>query len=130
MTTTQIPVFRKMYDLNLMLIRLVNNFPKQYKYNIGDELIKTSLRLFKHLFAANREYDNKIKRVEHLDNFLDDYDLLKVLIRLANEERMFSIKDAANLALLTENITKQINGWRNKSSKEYTEDTLVSEEEK
>ena len=127
-TTTQLPVFRKMYDLNLMLIRLVNNFPKQYKYNVGDELIKTSLRLFKHLFAANREYDNKIKRVEHLDNFLDDYDLLKVLIRLANEERMFSIKDAANLALLTENITKQINGWRNKSSKEYTEDTLVSEE--
>ena len=128
MTTTQLPVFRKMYDLNLMLIRLVNNFPKQYKYNVGDELIKTSLRLFKHLFSANREYDNKIKRVEHLDNFLDDYDLLKVLIRLANEERMFSIKDAANLALLTENITKQINGWRNKSSKEYTEDTLVSEE--
>ena len=128
MTTTQLPVFRKMYDLNLMLIRLVNNFPKQYKYNVGDELIKTSLRLFKHLFAANREYDNKIKRVEHLDNFLDDYDLLKVLIRLANEERMFSIKNAANLALLTENITKQINGWRNKSSKEYTEDTLVSEE--
>ena len=128
MTTTQLPVFRKMYDLNLMLIRFVNNFPKQYKYNVGDELIKTSLRLFKHLFAANREYDNKLKRVEHLDNFLDDYDLLKVLIRLANEERMFSIKDAANLALLTENITKQINGWRNKSSKEYTEDTLVSEE--
>ena len=128
MTTTQLPVFRKMYDLNLMLIRLVNNFPKQYKYNVGDELIKTSLKLFKHLFAANREYDNKIKRVEHLGNFLDDYDLLKVLIRLANEERMFSIKDAANLALLTENITKQINGWRNKSSKEYTEDTLVSEE--
>ena len=128
MTTTQLPVFSKMYDLNLVLIRLVNNFPKQYKYNVGDELIKTSLRLFKHLFAANREYDNKIKRVEHLDNFLDDYDLLKVLIRLANEERMFSIKDAANLALLTENITKQINGWRNKSSKEYTEDTLVSEE--
>ena len=127
MTTTQLPVFRKMYDLNLMLIRLVNNFPKQYKYNVGDELIKTFLRLFKHLFAANREYDNKIKRVEHLDNFLDDYDLLKVLIRLANEKRMFSIKDAANLALLTENITKQINGWRNKSSKEYTEDTLVSE---
>ena len=128
MTTTQLLVFRKMYDLNLMLIRLVNNFPKQYKYNVGDELIKTFLRLFKHLFAANREYDNKIKRVEHLDNFLDDYDLLKVLIRLANEKRMFSIKDAANLALLTENLTKQINGWRNKSSKEYTEDTLVSEE--
>ena len=33
MTTTQLLVFRKIYDLNLVLIRLVNNFPKQYKYN-------------------------------------------------------------------------------------------------
>jgi len=118
MNATQLPVFRKMYDLNLMIIRLVNNFPKQYKYNVGNELIQTSLRLFKHLFSANREYDNKEKRLSHLDNFLNDYDLLKVLIRLANEERMFSIKDASNLALLTDNITKQINGWKNSTEKD------------
>ena len=42
MTTTQLPVFRKMYDLNLMLIRLVNNFPKQYKYNVGSAATWTS----------------------------------------------------------------------------------------
>lgn len=118
MNATQLPVFRKMYDLNLMIIHLVNKFPKQYKYNIGNELIQTSLRLFKHLFSANREYDNKEKRLQHLDDFLNDYDLLKVLIRLGNEERMFSISDAANLALLTENITKQINGWKTKTEEE------------
>lgn len=115
MKTTQLPVFRKMYDLTLMIIRLVAKFPKQYKYNLGDELIKTSLKLFKYLFSANRLYDNKEKRVELLNLFLDDYDLLKVLIRLCNEERLFSLKDGANLALLTESISKQINGWKNKS---------------
>ena len=117
MTTTQLPVFVKMYELNLMLMRLVNKFPKQYKYNLGNEIIKTSLKLFKHLFAANRERDNKVKRVQHLEEFLDDYDLLKVLIRIINEERLISIKGTANLALLTESISKQINGWKNKSDK-------------
>lgn len=129
MITTQLPVFRKMYDLNLMIIRLVNKFPKQYKYNIGNELINTSLRLFKHLFSASRECDNKTKKIQHLDNFLDDYDLLKVLIRLSNEERLFTIKDAANLALLTENISKQINGWRNKSNKENMDDVIILSKE-
>lgn len=49
MKTTQLPVFRKMYDLTLMLMRLQNKFPKQYKYNLGDRLVSTSLQLFTYL---------------------------------------------------------------------------------
>ena len=116
MKTTQLPVFRRMYDLALTIIRLVNKFPKQYKYNIGNELTTTALDLFKHLFTANRVYDDMQRRIDCLDNFLDDFDRLKVLIRLSNEERLFSIKDSANLAILTEDITKQVNGWKNKCS--------------
>ena len=126
MKTTQLPVFRKMYDLNLMLMRLVNKFPKQYKYNIGDKLINTSLSLFKHLFTANRIYDDTQRRVNCLDEFLDEFDLLKVLIRLSNEERLFSIKDTVNLALLTESITKQVSGWRNKNLK--NDEELIRDE--
>ena len=118
MKTTQLPVFRKMYDLTLMLMRLQNKFPKQYKYNLGDRLVSTSLQLFTYLFTANRLYNNNERRIEQLDLFLDGFDLLKVLIRLCNEERLFSMNDTANLALLTESITKQINGWRTKSEKD------------
>ena len=118
MKTTQLPIFRKMYDLTLMLMRLHDKFPKQYKHNLGDRLVSTSLQLFTYLFTANRLYNNKEKMVEQLDLFLDGFDLLKVLIRLCNEERLFSMNNTANLALLTESITKQINGWRTKSEKD------------
>ena len=128
MKTTQLPVFRKMYDLNLTLMRLVNKFPKQYKYNIGDKLINTSLELFKHLFTANKIYDDKQRRVNCIDEFLDDFDMLKVLIRLSNEERLFSIKDAANLALITEDITRQIIGWRKKYSPGEKDDDEITNE--
>lgn len=121
MKATQLPVFRKMYDLNLTLIRLINKFPKQYKYNIGDKLLNTSLELFKHLFTINRVYNDKQKRVDCIDTFLNEFDMLKVLIRLSNEERLFSIKDSANLALITEDITRQINGWRKKLSSDEKE---------
>lgn len=116
MKTTQLPVFRKTLDLVIMIKKLVKKFPKEDKYDIGNELKMTSLKLFKHLFKANRMDVVKEERVKCLNDFLDDFDLLKVLIRICNEERLFSIKDAANLAIITENISKQITGWRNKYS--------------
>ena len=82
MKTTQLPVFRSMYDLIYLIVKLVNKFPKQYKYNIGNELIGTSVQLFKHLFRANRFRDDKAQRIVSLDCFLDDFDLLKVLVQL------------------------------------------------
>ena len=114
MGTTSLPVFRKMYDLNKYILQFVDKFPKAYKYNLGDKLVNTSLNLFKYLFSANRD---KNRRIEFLESFLDDFDLLKVLIRLSNELRLFSISDSAILAGLTENITKQVSGWRNKTEK-------------
>ena len=116
MKTTQLPVFRKTLDLVIMIKKLVKKFPKEDKYDIGSELKMTSLKLFKHLFKTNRMDVVKEKRVKCLNDFLDDFDLLKVLIRICNEERLFSIKDASNLAIITENISKQITGWRNKYS--------------
>ena len=116
MKTTQLPVFRKTLDLVIIIKKLVKKFPKEDKYDIGSELKITSLKLFKHLFKANRMDVVKEERVKCLNDFLDDFDLLKVLIRISNEERLFSIKDAANLAIITENISRQITGWRNKYS--------------
>ena len=118
MDVSQLPVFRKMYDLNILIIHLVDKFQKLYKYSIGEEMIKTSLGLFKHLISANRDVEN---RVSHLDKFLDGFDLLKVYIRLVNENKMISLKEEAKLALITESISKQIIGWK-KKSKDATSD--------
>ena len=121
MKTTQLPVFRVMYDLNHLIFKVVDKFPKQYKYNLGSEMISLSIKLFKHLFKANRLKDDKVKRVECIDEFLDDFDLLRVMIRMVNEERLIGLKDTANLALITDNITKQINGWRRNISEKINE---------
>ena len=57
---------------------------------------------------------NKEARVQHLEDFLVKFELLKVLLRLCNEKKIITIKQTARLALLTERIGKQITGWKNK----------------
>ena len=52
----------------------------------------------------------------HLEAFLDDFELLKLEIRLCRDMKILSIKKQAQLSLLMEGIGKQITAWRNANS--------------
>ena len=73
MKTTQLPVFRKTYDLVSLIYKITNKFPKAYKHNLGEDMKRQSLLLLKRLFKANRTNNNEF-RVKILEDFLDDYD--------------------------------------------------------
>jgi len=49
----------------------------------------------------------------HLEAFLDDFELLKLEIRVSTEMRLLSMKKQAALSLLLDRIGRQIIGWRN-----------------
>jgi hypothetical protein len=57
---------------------------------------------------------NKAKnKVEYLEAFLDDFELIKLEIRLCVDMKILSIKKQAEISLLMDSIGKQITGWRN-----------------
>lgn len=57
---------------------------------------------------------NKAKsKTEYLETFLDDFEILKLEVRLCADMKILSIKKKAELASLMEGIGKQITGWRN-----------------
>ncbi len=57
---------------------------------------------------------NKSKnKVEYLEQFLDDFELLKLEIRLCTDMKVLSIKKQAQLSFLMDGIGKEITGWRN-----------------
>ncbi len=61
------------------------------------------------IYRANKA---KNKR-EYLETFLDDFEVLKLEIRLCVDMKIISIKKQAELSLLMDSIGKQIVGWRN-----------------
>ena len=70
---------------------------------------RDALQLVRSIYRANKPVSKK----EHLETFLDDFELLKLEIRLCVDMKILSIKKQAELSFLMDNIGKQITGWRN-----------------
>jgi len=50
-----------------------------------------------------------------LESFLDEFELVKLEIRLCVDLRVLSFKKQAELTVLMDSIGKQVTGWRNAS---------------
>ncbi len=106
---TDLPVFRDAWQLALRVFEYTKEFGREHKYTLGQDMKKDSLQLVRHLYRANKAQDKRV----YLEAFLDDYEFLRLEIRMAAEMRLLSMKKQAALSLLLERIGKQAIGWRN-----------------
>lgn len=104
-----LPVYRDTYQLILKIFEYTKDFGREYKYTLGQDMKKDALQLVRHLYRANKTVNKK----KHLEDFLDDFELLKLEIRISTEMKLLSIKKQAALSILLERIGKQVTGWRN-----------------
>ena len=105
----ELPVYRDVYKLILMIFECTKDFSKEYKYTLGQDMKRDALQLVRNIYRANKSANKK----EHLEAFLDDFELLKLEIRLCADMKVLPIKKQAALAMLMDTIGKQIIGWRN-----------------
>ena len=69
------------------------------------------LQLVRSIYRANKSAQKK----EHLETFLDEFELLKLEIRLCADMKVLSFKKQAELSVLMDSLGKQVTGWRNAS---------------
>ena len=104
-----LPVFKDVYKLTLLIYSLTKDFSKEYKYTLGQDLKKDVMVLMRSIYRANKAQNKK----EYLEKFLDDFELLKLEVRLCVDMKIITIKKQAEISLLMDGIGKQITGWRN-----------------
>lgn len=104
-------VFKDVYDLVLMIFNYTKDMPREYKFTLGQDLKRDAIVLVRSIYRANKTKD----KVEPLENFLDDFELIKLEIRLCVDMKILSIKRQANLALLMDSIGKQVTSWKKSS---------------
>ena len=104
-----LPVFKDVYKLTLLIYSLTKDFFKEYKYTLGQNLKKDAMVLMRSIYRANKAQSKK----EYLETFLDDFELLKLEVRLCVDMKIITIKKQAEISLLVDGIGKQITGWRN-----------------
>ena len=91
---SELPVYRDSYRLLLEIYKVTNTFS-----------------LFRNLYRANKNQDKRV----FLEAFLDDFELLKLQIRVCLDLKLLSYKKMAEIAMITDSIGKQITAWKNRS---------------
>lgn len=106
---TELPVFRDTYQLILKVFEYTKEFAREYKFTLGEDMRRDALQLVRSIYRANKAES----KAAHLDLFLDEFELLKLKIRLCVDMKLLPIKKQALLSELLESIGKQVTGWRN-----------------
>lgn len=95
---------RKLID---EILDIVPNFPRAYKFTIGNKMQDIAVNLLSEISAAYLNRDKAV-RVQHLVNFQSDFEVLKTLLRIAGERKwIMGISRHANIIELTDGIGKQ-----------------------
>ena len=105
---TELPLYRDTYQLILKVYEITKEFSKEYKYTLGQDMKRDALQLMRSIYRANKHRN----RVEHLEVFLDELELLKLEIRLCADMKLVPMRKQAVLSELLERIGKQVPGWR------------------
>ena len=101
-----LPVFKEVYQLILKIFEYTKDFPKEYKYTLGQDMKRDGIQLVRSIYRANKSQNKR----EYLEQFLDDFEVLKLEIRLCVDMKILSIKKQAELSGLMDSIGKQITG--------------------
>jgi len=102
-------VFQDVYQLILKVFEFTKDFPREYKYTLGQDMKRDAIVLVRSIYRANKAKN----KTEYLEQFLDDFEILKLELRLCVDLKIMSFKKQSEIALLMEGIGKQITGWRN-----------------
>jgi len=105
-----LPVFQDTYQLTLKVFQLTKHFSREYKFTLGQDMKRDCISLVRSIYRANKSKS----KVEYLEQFLDEFEVLKLEIRLCFDLNLIPVKQQSELAYQMDVIGKQITGWRNK----------------
>lgn len=103
-----LPIFLETYKLLQEVYRITNLFPREHKFSLGQDMRQDTLALFRCIYQANHKSD----KVQHLEEFLAGFELLRLEFRLCADLNILSIKKLAHLSLMMDTIGKQATAWK------------------
>lgn len=84
-------------------------FPKIKRYTLGQKIDDTALDIFELIFKGG--VVDKGHKLEILQNVSAKLDLLKMLVRLAKDQKAISTKAYLDLQAYLQEIGKMLGGW-------------------
>lgn len=102
-----LPIYKLTYDILLRIMQITKNFPREYKYTLGQKLRDEIIDLVILIYRANSAKD----KTEFLSMIVGRVQLIQLLIRLCHDIRIMQRKHYVDLAEKTDSLARQAQGW-------------------
>jgi hypothetical protein len=106
-----LPIYIDTYKLILLIFERTSNFGREYKYTLGQDMKRDGINLVRSIYRANRSKDKR----QYLEEFLDNFEILKLEVRLCTDLKLISTKQLAEISKMLDIIGKQATAWKNSS---------------
>ena len=103
-------IFQKTYDLILWSYPVINQFPKNQRFVLGQQIENTLVYILKRMVSANRERGEK--RMDIIKEISINIDELFIFFRLAKDLKMISIKKYGISAEKVNEVARLLGGWQ------------------
>ncbi len=104
-----LPLYLALYKHQKYLYLLINQFPKNYKYTLGEEIISINWQVLDLIILANCTLNSQ--KYEKINLAAATFDQLKARLRMAHELKLISYKKQAFIIRTHEEIGKMLSGW-------------------
>ena len=108
-----LPIYKQSYELLQQAVHVTKDFPREFKFTVGQRLRDEILQLLVLIYRANGRREKEPVIAEILENIL----VVELLIRLCHDMRSLPKKHYAALVLLTESLARQAEGWKKSATK-------------
>jgi transposase-like protein len=88
-------------------MHVTKNYPREYKYTLGQKLKDEITELVVLIYRANTSTDKSA----HVELILERIQVIQVMIRLSQDLRILPRKHYADLAEKTDSLGRQAQGW-------------------
>jgi len=109
-----LPIYKATYDLLQKVTFYTRNFPRDFKYTLGDRLREEVINLVIYVYRAN----SSSNKLEHLAPLQERLLVVDLMLRLCQDLKLLDIKAYAICVELTNSLQKQANSWAKSQQKQ------------
>jgi hypothetical protein len=116
-----LPIYKQTYDVLLRTMVATKNFPREYKFTLGQQLKDELIELVVIIYRAN----SAINKKQHIEWILERIQAIQLLMRLSHDMKVLPRNHYAALAEMTDTLGRQAQGWLKSSGRGTSEQVQV-----
>ncbi len=112
-----LPIYKQTYDILLRTMVATKEFPREYKFTLGQKIKDELIELVVMIYRANSATNKR----QHIESIMERIQAIQLLMRLSHDMKILARSHYAVLSQMTDNLGRQAQGWLKSSERGRSE---------